>query len=132
VTDTTPPFFDTASVFALIGERYLDTRHDAEYIEKLEEALALRGIIGVKRLAYEYVAAPALWWNVSWWDWVSLDGADVEIGWTYNLGLFGAVAALVGVVFGSVPALGTAISLHLLTLLVCLGLRTGTRRKAGE
>lgn len=129
-----PPtaFFDKASVFALIGERYLDTQHDPEYIEKLDATLALRGITGVKRLTYEYVAASAFWWNIFWWDWVSLDGKDVIIGWTYNLVLFAVAGALAGVVFGPVLALGTAISLHLLTLLVGLGLRTGTRRKTGE
>ena len=41
------------STFSLIGDRYLDTQHDAEYIASLERELQVRGVVGVKRVSWQ-------------------------------------------------------------------------------
>lgn len=121
------------SVFALIGARYLDTEHDPEHIAKLEAALAARGVVGIRRLVFEYLAAAALWWNVLWWEWGSLDERDVIQGWKQNALLFGAVAAFFGLMFFSATAaLVAAVAAHLLTLWIGLGLRRGTLASSEE
>lgn len=85
------------STFSLIGDQYLDTVHDCEYLDRVENALASRGITGLHRAAFEYVAASSLWWNIFWWDWVSLDEFDVRLGWLLNLYLFIPVALIAGI-----------------------------------
>ena len=54
---------DWNRVFSMIGERYLDTQHSTEYIQRIELRLKEFGIVGVKRWLLEYVAASAFWWN---------------------------------------------------------------------
>ena len=115
------------STFALIGERYLDTQHDASHIRDLEAELATRGIVGFRRAIYEYVAAGALWWNVLWWDWVHLDERDVRAGWLTNAVVFGIIAVLTGYFMGLAAAMVSVVVLHALTLGLGLTLRAGTR-----
>lgn len=83
------------STFSIIGDRYLDTQHDDDYIQSLEAELKRRGVTGPYRWLLEYVAASSLWWNILWWDWSDLNEEDIKIGWQQNLVVFG-VAALVG------------------------------------
>lgn len=113
--------------FALIGERYLDTQHDAHYIAQLEAELGRRGVVGAKRWAFEYVSASALWWNFLWWDWVSLDGRDVRVGWISNVVLFGILAGIAGYGFGATVALFVVLIAHAITLWMGLELRQGSK-----
>jgi len=114
------------STFALIGERYLDTQHDASYIRELEAELATRGIVGLRRAIYEYIAAGALWWNFLWADWVGLDERDVRIGWLTNAVVFGVVALLTGYFMGLTAAIVSVVVLHGLTVGLGLAGRAGT------
>jgi len=116
------------STFSLIGDRYLDTQHDAAYIESLERELQERGVVGVRRILLEYLAASSLWWNVFWWDWCNLDERDVKLGWQQNLALFAMVAAMSGILGGLLVAVFCTLGLHLVTLWIGLGLRSGTKR----
>ena len=117
------------STFSLIGDRYLDTQHDAAHIQSLEDELSRRGVIGIKRAAYEYVAASSLWWNVLWMDWVGLNERDVRIGWISNLVAFGIFSLVTGFFLGLVGAVSAFLILHLLTLWMGLELRAGSREK---
>jgi hypothetical protein len=114
------------SAFALIGERYLDTQHDASYIRELEAELAARGIVGLRRAIYKYIAAGALWWNFLWLDWVGLDERDVRIGWLTNAVVFGVIALLTGCFIGLTAAIVSVVVLHGLTLGLGLAGRAGT------
>ncbi len=115
------------STFSLIGDQYLDTQHDAEYIASLERELQERGVVGVRRVLLEYLAASSLWWNVFWWDWCNLDERDVKLGWQQNLALFAMVAAVSGILEGLLVAVFCTLGLHLVTLWIGLGLRSGTK-----
>jgi hypothetical protein len=117
------------STFSLIGDRYLDTQHDAEYIQRLENELSRRGVVGVKRLAYEYVAASGLWWNFLWLDWVGLDEREVRIGWISNLVVFGVLSLIAWFYFGLLGAIATFLILHGLTMWMALEARAGSRAK---
>ena len=114
------------STFALVGERYLDNQHDPAHLQALETELALRRVVGLRRAAYEYVAASALWWNVVWWEWIRLDHRDIRIGWLQNLALFLGVAIAVWHFSGGMAALVSVAVLHGLTLLIGLRLRSGS------
>lgn len=120
----------SASTFSLIGERYLDTWHDPSHIQELEVELAAHGVVGVRRLMYEYLAASSLWWNVFAWEWVELDDRAVRAGWIMNAALFGALAAAAGHFRGIVAALVVAALAHLATL--GLILRAGTNPKRSK
>ena len=115
------------TLFSIIGDRYLDTQHDHEYIERLELELKRRNIVGFKRVLYEYLAASSLWWNIFWWDWEDLDERDVRFGWNQNLVIFSIIGLLTGLFFNWSIALLTVIAIHLLTLKVGLSLRKGTK-----
>jgi len=117
------------STFALIGERYLDIQHDAEYLAALDAELRDRRVIGLKRVFYEYIAASALWWNIIWWAWTSLDERDIKIGWVFNLLVFGVLALGVGAYCGAYVALGVMVSLHLVSLGIGLLLRKGSQTR---
>jgi hypothetical protein len=117
------------STFSLIGERYLDTQHDPSYIARLEAELERRGIVGLRRVLYEYVAASGLWWNVFWWNWCSLNERDVRLGWTLNLVLFGVAGIVVALASRFAVGLLAVVVLHVLTLWVGFGLRKGTVRR---
>lgn len=113
------------SIFDLIGERYLDTEHSKAYLDKVEKQLKARNVVGLKRFFLEYIGASTFWWNVIWWDWVSLNERDVIFGWILNIitfGLSGYLSTLVfpwwsfWVVFGL---------LHLVTLTMGLKMRQG-------
>jgi hypothetical protein len=120
---------ENRSTFSLIGDRYLDTQHDATYIQSLESELSRRGIVGAKRVAYEYVAASSLWWNFLWMDWVGLNERDVRVGWISNLVLFGICAGAATFFFGPLWAVATFLALHVLTTWMGLELRAGSRKK---
>jgi len=120
---------ENRSTFSLIGDRYLDTQHDAEYIQSLENELSRRGVVGVKRVAYEYVAASSLWWNFLALDWVGLNERDVRIGWISNLVAFGICAAVAGFCFGLIWAAGTFLVLHVLTTWMGFEAWAGSREK---
>ena len=107
----------------------MDTQHDAAYIQSLEADLSRRGIVGVKRAAYEYVAASSLWWNFLWMDWAGLDERDVRVGWISNLVLFGICAAAAGFFFGLVWALATFLIQHVLTTWIGFEFWAGSRKK---
>ncbi len=110
----------------LIGARYLDTQHDASYIDELELELSRRGVVGARRWALELYAAGGLWWNFVWWEWCELGGSDMKLGWILNLILGGLAATAVWYCFG--VAWGLAIALSLLAFFVFAGLslRSGT------
>ncbi|MEX1215552.1 hypothetical protein [Saccharospirillum sp.] len=118
---------DQRSTFSLIGDRYLDTQHDAQYIDNLERELKLRGVVGLKRVAFEYVAASSLWWNVFWWEWCDLNEQDVKLGWVQNLILFGLAALIAGLVGSALISVGCVLAVHAVTLRMGLGLRSGTK-----
>ena len=115
------------TLFSLIGDRYLDTQHDQEYIDRLESELKRRNIVGFKRVLCEYLAASSLWWNILWWDWEDLDERDVRFGWNQNLIVFGIIGLLIGFFASWNIALITVIVIHLLTLRIGLDLRKGTK-----
>jgi hypothetical protein len=113
---------------ALIGERYLDTQHDAAHVAQLEAELSRRGVVGARRAVLEYVSASALWWNTLWWEWVSLDGRAVVVGWISNLVLFGIVAAVTGYYSRStILSLVAVLIAHAITVWIGFGLRQGTK-----
>ncbi|WP_145924315.1 hypothetical protein [Microbulbifer aggregans] len=118
------------SIFSLIGDRYLDTQFNDEYISRIEGELRSRGVVGAKRILLEYIAASSLWWNILWWEWCDLDGQDVKLGWVQNFVVFGVLALVAGFIFGAPALVITLIGLHLVTLKIGLGLRMGT--KGGE
>ena len=120
---------ENRSTFSLIGDRYLDTQHDAAYIQSLESELSRRGIVGIKRVAFEYVAASSLWWNFLWMDWVGLNERDVRVGWITNLFVFGICAGAAAFFFGPLWAVATFFALHVLTTWMGLELRAGSRKK---
>ena len=120
---------ENRSTFSLIGDRYLDTQHDAAYIQSLENELSRRGVVGVKRVAYEYVAASSLWWNFLALDWVELNERDVWIGWISNLVVFGVCAAAAGFLFGPVWAAVTFLVLHVVTTWMGFEGWKGSRKK---
>ena len=76
----------------------------------------------------EWSAPSVFCWNIFWWDWCNLDERDVKLGWQQNLVLFAVVAVVTGIFWGPVIALICTLGLHLLTLWIGLGLRSGTQR----
>ncbi|MFN5027789.1 MAG: hypothetical protein ACK5D9_01445 [Burkholderiales bacterium] len=131
VSHTVPTLSDL-STYALIGERYLDTQHDLAYVQQIESELAARGIIGFRRLLYEYIAGSALWWNFLLWEWVRLDEKDVRIGWIGNLILFSVSGAAIGYFFGTSAALIGVAIMHTVTLMLGLSLRSSTIIRRSE
>jgi hypothetical protein len=120
------------SSFALIGERYLDTQHDASHILELEAELTRRGIVGLRRALYEYVAAGSLWWNFLWQDWAGLDGRDVRNGWLTNVVVFGGLALAAWIIFGPAAAVLSVLVLHGLTVWIGLTARAGSLPSSGN
>jgi hypothetical protein len=114
------------STMALIGQRYLDTRHSREYLERLEAELRRRDVTGARRLGLEYLACSSLWWNILWWEWANLDERDVRLGWGMNLVAFTAPTLAAGLATSPTLAAATCGLLHLATTLVGLRLRAGT------
>ena len=115
------------STFSIIGERYLDTQHDSEYIAGLEKELEDRGIVGIRRWVLEYIAASSLWWNILWWDWCNLDEKDIKIGWVQNLVCFFIPALVFGYILNVIVGVSIFIGLHLLTTKIGFGLRQGSK-----
>lgn len=118
---------DQRSTFSLIGDRYLDTQHDAAYIENLERELKRRRVVGLRRIILEYIAASSLWWNVLWWDWCDLNERDIKLGWAQNLVVFGLAAIVAGLIGGLGVAFLCVLAVHFATLAMGLGLRSGTK-----
>lgn len=115
------------SAFSIIGDRYLDTQHDDEYIEHLESELGRKGVTGIFRWVLEYIAASSLWWNLLWWDWCDLNERDIAIGWVQNLVVFGLAAIVATFLFSLSVGAGSFLALHLLTTWLGFWLRAGTR-----
>lgn len=121
------------STFSIIGDWYLDTQHEPEHMKRLDEELKSRGVTGIKRMAYDYLAASSLWWNVVWWEWVELDEKDIRAGWIFNLAHFGIIALILGgyfwfkrdFIFGAKAFLISLLLMHIITVLIGLGLRNG-------
>lgn len=116
------------SSFSLIGERYLDTQHDVDYIERLESELARRGVVGIKRYVMEYLAASSLWWNLFVWEWTELNAQDVKQGWIANIVVFGVMALLTGMRFGWLGFSLAFLGLHAVTTTIGLALRSGSAK----
>lgn len=119
---------DKRSTFSIIGDRYLDTQHDSSYIASLEGELKSRGIVGLKRVVFEYIAASSLWWNILWWELWDLDENDMKVGWFLNIPFFLVPAIIIGVLYNLLGFLLTVLVLHSLTLIIGLGLRVGTKQ----
>lgn len=125
------------STFSIIGDWYLDTQHEPEHMRQLEEELESRGVTGIKRMFYDYLAASSLWWNVIWWEWVELDEKDVRMGWICNMALFGIIAAILGIYFwvkrdiacGATVALISLLLMHVITTLLGFSLRGGKKKR---
>lgn len=115
------------STFSIIGDRYLDTQHDDEYIQGLESELKRRGVTGLYRWVLEYIAASSLWWNVLWWDWYDLNERDVKIGWIQNLVVFGLASVTASFIVSFTFGVGVFLALHILTTWLGFGLRSGTK-----
>ena len=115
------------STFLIIGDRYLDAQHDDEYIASLELELRARRTVGVKRWVLEYISESSLWWNYLWWEWDSLDGKDIKIGWVQNIAFFSMVGLICTYIFGIVLGLLSILILHLITVWMGLTLRSGTK-----
>ena len=115
---------------ALIGQRYLDTQHDAEHIAALEAELRRRRVVGIKRAMLEYLAASSLWWNILWWEWGDLCGRDIAIGWLGNAVAFALVGGLLGFLAGPAAAISSLLLVHGITLWLGLSLRKGTKAEA--
>ena len=45
----------TSSTLSIIGDRYLDTQYDEEYMDNLEAELLNRGVTGLYRWLLEYM-----------------------------------------------------------------------------
>lgn len=71
-------------VFELIGERYLDVTHSKEGVEIIESRLKELNVSWSYRWCMEIFAAGGLWWNIFWWEWISLDLSDMIYGWILN------------------------------------------------
>jgi hypothetical protein len=115
------------TLFSLIGERYLDTQHGLDYIERIEAELRRRRVVGFKRIVCEYLAASSLWWNILWWDWEDLNERDIKLGWTQNFIIFGIIGACVGLFSSWFLALTIVTVLHLITLKIGLSFRQETK-----
>ncbi|WP_444942915.1 hypothetical protein ACJJIK_12390 [Microbulbifer sp. ZKSA006] len=115
------------STFSIIGDRYLDTQFDTEYIESLEAELKSRGVTGFRRWVLEYVAASSLWWNIMWWDWCDLNEKDIKIGWQQNIAAFGIPAIIIGAFVNFEVGVTTFLILHLITTWIGFGLRSGSK-----
>jgi len=72
-------------VFELIGERYLDVTHSKEEIELIERRLKVLNVNWSFRWLIEIFAAGGLWWNIFWWEWLSLNLFDMLYGWILNI-----------------------------------------------
>lgn len=123
------------STFSIIGERYLDTEHDQEYIAQLEMELRSRGVTGFRRMFFEYLAASGLWWNIMWWECFSLDEKDVREGWRLNAIIFGFFALLLGIycwirrdaLYGAKVASISLLLTHIITTGIGFSLRNGAK-----
>ncbi len=71
-------------VFELIGERYLDVTHSKEDVELIEHRLKALNVNWSFRWLIEIFAAGGLWWNIFWWEWLSLNLFDMIYGWILN------------------------------------------------
>ena len=115
------------TTFELIGDRYLDTQFEEDYIEELEAELKGRNIVGLRRIVYEYIAASSLWWNFLWWEWGSLNEKDVKIEWIQNLVFFTSAGFLGYYFVGFKFCIFVVCILHLCTMLMGISLRAGTK-----
>lgn len=115
------------STLALIGDRYLDTQHDADYIATVESELKRRGVTGIKRFVLEYISASSLWVNIILWEWEELDGKDVAFGWATNLVVYGATFLFFSYVFSVEVGLYGILATHIATTLLGLGARFGNK-----
>jgi len=120
------------STFSLLGDRYLDTQFDRDYIDGLERELARRGVVGLRRWILEFVAAGGLWWNVIWWEWCDLDERDVQIGWLQNLVLGACISGAIAHWFGWLWAAGVAVALLAFVLWSGFSLRGRTCTTSSE
>ena len=114
----------------LIAQQYLDTQHDAEHIAALDAELKRRGIVGLKRVMFEYLAASSLWWNIFWWEWGALGGRDIAFGWSQNVAAFGLIGGLISFFAGPTSAVIGLLLVHGITLWLGLSLRKGTKVEA--
>ena len=127
------------STFSLIGDRYLDTQHDEAYIGELENELARRGVVGVRRAVCEYIAAASLWWNFLALDWVGLSEKDVVVGWITNVAVFGFISFLAGYIvshyagfyWGLAVAVTLFLVMHVATTYAGFAARAGSRKHVG-
>lgn len=110
-------------VFQLIGERYLDTQFDNDYLENLDNQLKSLYIVGPIRLLFEYIAASALWWNILCWEWAFLTLFDVLYGWALNIILFGVIWVISALLFNMLVASVFVIILHIFTLVLAYRMR---------
>lgn len=117
---------DHLSTIELIGVRYLDTQHESNYLQAVEQELSRRKVVGPYRWALEYLAASAFWWNIVWWDEFNLSGTDIVIGWAFNLLAFCIPVGFVWHFIGGLPALGIFLLLHGLTARLGFKLRAGS------
>lgn len=78
-------------IFELIGERYLDATHSKEEIELIEARLKTLNVHSSFRWLIEIFAAGGLWWNVFWWEWISLNLSDMVYGWILNIKIAGII-----------------------------------------
>ena len=114
------------TVLSLIGDRYLDTQHDQDYIRQIEAELSRRKVAGIKRFFLEYLAASSLWGNILWWEWEELNGKDFIFGWLTNLVIFLIVFALSSYFFSLKIGALSVVLCHLATIGLGFSLRAGT------
>jgi len=105
----------TWSTWELLAFPYLDTDLP-DFAEAAKLELESRSISPTRLALLRAATAGGLWWNVLWWEWVSLDGTDVAHGWLLNLSL--VIALVVGLFWGLLAAIVALMGLSIASSLV--------------
>lgn len=116
-------------VFELIGERYLDVTFSNEEIELIEQRLKVLNINWSFRWLIEIFAAGGLWWNIFWWEWLSLNLFDMVHGWVLNLLFSSVIFTFAWVVINVRAGLVCALLFLMFTLYMGFQLRAGSKEK---
>jgi len=82
--------WDRFSFWESLGEPFLDTE-DPVGSHKADQLLRVHGYSRLEIFLWRRIAGTGLWWNVIWWEWVSLGLPDFTRGWSNNCFLMAIV-----------------------------------------
>lgn len=105
-------------IYQTIGEFYLFTVHDKEYVQYLENQLAKAGIQGFKRKLLNYFAAGGLWWNLNPVEFDELGFRDIIFGWIIVILLYLIIGVVIYIFFGFYIATLVALLVHFFILVM--------------